>query len=142
LGWDCDTERLHAHRAQSPTSEQIMGVQAAVWLAYEALPCFPNGMAGNRMQSTGFSRHQRQNWLTWPLWDRPIPLGTAQTLLAVAELHRERPRFAELQARGGGRLSLVAATRGHQGVRHPQARHPRRLSANPKRRRFYRKVRT
>jgi len=101
LGWDCDTERLHAHRAQSPTSEQIMGVQAAVWLAYEALPCFPNGMAGNRMQSTGFSRHQRQNWLTWPLWDRPIPLGTAQTLLAVAELHRERPRFAELHRRGG-----------------------------------------
>jgi len=28
------------------------------------------------------------------------PSGTAQTLLAVAELHRERPRFAELHRRG------------------------------------------
>ena len=75
MGWDGGSERLHAHRAQPPTSEQSMGVQAAGWLAYEALPCFPNGMAGNRMQSTGFSRHQRQSWLTWPLWDRPIPLA-------------------------------------------------------------------
>jgi hypothetical protein len=107
LGWDPSTERLHALRARSPTKEPSEGVTAAVWLAFEALPLFPCFLSGGRLATTGFhtrgaTRKDRVTYLTWPLWECPVPLDAVRSLLSLPELCGERPPAKELAARGVG----------------------------------------
>jgi hypothetical protein len=107
LGWDPSAERLHALRARSPTKEPSEGVTAAVWLAFEALPLFPCFLSGGRLATTGFhtrgaTRKDRTTSLTWPVWERPVPLDTVRSLLSLPELSEERPPAKGLGARGVG----------------------------------------
>jgi hypothetical protein len=104
LGWDPLTERLHALRARSPTKEPSEGVTAAVWLAFESLPLFPCFLTDGRLVTTGFhaegsTRSERVTYLTWPIWEQPVPMDTVRSLLSLAELTEETPP-RELQARG------------------------------------------
>jgi hypothetical protein len=105
LGWDPATERLHALRAESPTGEEPQGVSAAVWLAFEALPLFPCFRSEGRLTTTGFptfasTGRWRIAYLTWPIWEDPLPLRTIRSLLSLGELCQERPPVKELRARG------------------------------------------
>jgi hypothetical protein len=109
LGWDPSAERLHALRARSPTREPSEGVTAAVWLAFEALPLFPCFLSEGRRMTTGFHRHGpgrrgRATFLTWPVWESPVPLDTVRSLLAMPELAEEQPPAKELRARGVGEV--------------------------------------
>jgi hypothetical protein len=104
LGWDPSTERLHALRAKSPTKEASEGVSGAVWLAFEALPLFPCFLTEGRLATTGFhtegsTRQERVTYLTWPLWEFPVPIDTVRSLLSLSELTEENP-LGILRARG------------------------------------------
>jgi hypothetical protein len=105
LGWDPSTERLHALRAKSPTKESSEGVTAAIWLAFEAMPLFPCFFSEGRLITTGFhtegqTRRDRITYLTWPVWEHPVPLDTVRSLLTLTELTEKEPPPRELRARG------------------------------------------
>lgn len=100
LGWDPQTERLHALQAKSPTTEDPKSVRAAVWLAVEALPLFPCAVANGGLQTRGFSRRGRKVEFSWPLWKYPLPLDAVHSLVALKELTVDEPNLAELKARG------------------------------------------
>jgi hypothetical protein len=102
LGWDPSTERLHALRARSPTSERSRGVLAAVALAVDALPLFPVVSHLGRPATTAFHRFgsKRIQHLTWPVWDAPLGVPTVRSLLSLPELVAEKPPATVLRARG------------------------------------------
>jgi hypothetical protein len=100
LGWDPGTERLHALRGRSPTKEPSQGVTAAVWLAFEALPLFPCFRSGGRLATRCFSRVGDRTVFSWPVWEEPAGLATVRSLLALADLTREKPPLRELRERG------------------------------------------
>lgn len=81
LGWDPNTERLHALRHRAPTSEKAVCVGAAVVLAFLALPLFPSVANGGRVSTTGFSRVGREQYFTWPVWTDAICLDELRSLL-------------------------------------------------------------
>jgi hypothetical protein len=105
LGWDPSTERLHALRARSPTKEASLGVTAAIWLAFEALPLFPCLFSRGRMATTGFhtygsSRKGRTTYLTWPVWTASVTIDTVRSLLSFPGLAEESLPVRELRGRG------------------------------------------
>lgn len=102
LGWDPSTERLHALRGRSPTTEESRGVLAAVALAVDALPLFPVVLSLGRPASAGFHRfgQRRVAFLTWPLWATPLGLPTIRSLLTLSELAAEKLPATALRARG------------------------------------------
>jgi hypothetical protein len=132
LGWDSSAQRLHALRNMVPEQDKAnRSVRAAVFLASQALPFFPVFCSRGRARTTGFARNRpardaasgrgrrtvgtsptadRDDFFTWPTWDRPISLDTLRALLA----HTPSPRLA---ARGVVALyrSRRAKTGGSQG---------------------------
>lgn len=132
LGWDPSTQRLHALRNMVPEQDKAnRSVRAAVFLASQALPLFPVFCSQGRPRTIGFARDRRgrdaasgqgrrtvgpsptadrDDFFTWPVWDRPISFDTLRALLA----HLSSPRLA---ARGVVALyqSRRAKTGGSQG---------------------------
>lgn len=92
LGWDPSTQRLHALRNKVPEQDKAnRSVRAAVFLASQALSLFPVFCSQGRTRTTGFARGrtgrtadatERDDWFTWPVWDRPISIDTLRALLA------------------------------------------------------------
>lgn len=94
LGWDPNVQRLHALRNKAPTSDnKRRSVRAAVFLATQALPLFPCFAVGGRLRTTGFHRHEDDDWFAWPIWRDPISLDILRSLLA-------HPFSADLRGRG------------------------------------------
>lgn len=94
LGWDPAAQRLHALRGKAPTNDtDRRSVRAAVFLASQALPLFPCFAVGGRLRTTGFHRHNDDDWFAWPVWTKPISLDTLRSLLA-------HPFSSELSGRG------------------------------------------
>lgn len=94
LGWDPDTQRLHALRHKLPEKDrENRSVRAAVFLATQALPLFPCFAVGGNLYTTGFHRDDGEDWFSWPIWRDPISLDTLRSLLVY-------PFTADLQRRG------------------------------------------
>jgi hypothetical protein len=94
LGWDPETQRLHALRNKLPEKDKSnRSVRAAVCLATQALPLFPCFVRGSRLRTTGFHRDGDEDWFSWPIWRAPISLDTLRSLLA-------HPFSADLKKRG------------------------------------------
>jgi hypothetical protein len=92
LGWDPDTQRLHALRHKLPEKDtESRSVRAAVFLATQALPLFPCFAVDRNLYTTGFHRDNGEDWFSWPIWRDPISLDTLRSLLAhpfTADLQR------------------------------------------------------
>ena len=112
LGWDPDSERMHAMRAQAPTDDKYnKSVRFAVWLAHWALPLLPTVAMGARLNTTGFVEARRERpRFRWPVWEAPIELQTLSSLLTSAALVGEGAALGELERRG------VAAL--YESIRH------------------------
>jgi hypothetical protein len=83
LGWDPQAQRLHALRGKLPEKDKDgRSVRMAVFLASLALPMFPCFSVGGRLRTTGFHRHDDDNWFAWPIWRDPISLNALRSLLA------------------------------------------------------------
>ncbi len=122
LGWDPQTQRLHALRWKAPTKDtRGRSVRAAVFLASLALPMFPCFAVGSKLRTTGFHRHDNGDWFAWPIWQEPISLDTLRSLLS-------HPFKADLKQRGVYVVyrCRVAHTGGSQGnyqvLSHPEER--------------------
>lgn len=95
LGWDPQTQRIHALRHKLPEKDKSnRSVRAAVFLATQALPLFPCFVRNGRLLTTGFYRDDNgEDWFSWPIWRTPITLDTLRSLLV-------HPFTVELKARG------------------------------------------
>jgi hypothetical protein len=94
LGWDPNAQRLHALRGKLPEKDkENRSVRAAVFLASQALPLFPCFSVRRRLRTTGFHRHDDDDWFAWPIWREPISLDTLRSLVA-------QPFSADLRERG------------------------------------------
>jgi hypothetical protein len=94
LGWDPQVQRLHALRGKLPEKDkENRSVRGAVFLASQALPLFPCFAVGGRLRTTGFHRHDEDDWFAWPIWSEPISLDTLRSLLA-------HPFSSDLRERG------------------------------------------
>jgi hypothetical protein len=83
LGWDPQVQRLHALWNKAPTNDdQNRSVQAAVFLASQALPLFPCFAVAGTLRTTGFHRDGGDDWFAWPIWREPISLDTLRSLIA------------------------------------------------------------
>jgi hypothetical protein len=82
LGWDPQTQRLHALRNKLPERDKSnRSVRASVFLAAQALPLFPCFVRGGKLHTTGFYRDRDEDWFSWPIWRAPIGVDTLRSLL-------------------------------------------------------------
>lgn len=94
LGWDPETQRLHALRDKLPEKDKAnRSVRAAVFLGTQAISLFPCFARGRSLYTTGFHRKDGEDWFSWPIWRDPISLDALRSLLA-------RPFTADLKHRG------------------------------------------
>lgn len=83
LGWDPQTQRLHALRWKAPTNDkENRSVRAAVFLGSLALSMFPCFTVASRLRTTGFDRDGKDEWFSWSIWKDPISLATLRSLLS------------------------------------------------------------
>ncbi len=83
LGWDPNSQRLHALRGKLPEKDkENRSVRGAVFLASQALPLFPCFSVRGRLRTTGFHEFDGDEWFAWPVWRDPISLHTLRSLLA------------------------------------------------------------
>jgi hypothetical protein len=101
LRWDPLEQKQYALRWKDPSPDPTRTQRGANRLAIEALPLLPTFPAGNRLETTGFSGHRSNDtcW-TWPIWECPITLDTARSLLALRDIQQPSPDPAELRPRG------------------------------------------
>lgn len=85
LGWDPNTERLHALRHRAPTSEKPSCVAGAVLLALWALPLFPSVSAAGKARTIGFTRQRDAQHFSWPVFSTPIGLAELTSVLQAGE---------------------------------------------------------
>lgn len=84
LGWDPQTQRLHALRHKLPAKDTAnRSVRAAVFLASQALPLFPCFAVNGKLRTTGFHHEDGEDWFSWPIWRQPISLDALRSLLAL-----------------------------------------------------------
>ena len=82
LGWDPQTQRLHALRNKIPEKDkQRRSVRGAVFLASQALPLFPSFSVRGKLRTTGFQRLDGDDWFAWPIWCEPVSISTLRSLL-------------------------------------------------------------
>lgn len=92
LGWDPESQRLHALRNKAPTNDsKNRSVRGALFLASQALPLFPCFVVGGKRRTTGFE--QNGDWFSWPIWRQSISLDTLRSLLC-------HPMNGDLRCRG------------------------------------------
>lgn len=111
LGWDPQTQRLHALRGKPPEDDkENRSVRAAVFLASLALPLFPCFAVAGRLRTTGFHYHDEGEWFAWPVWQEPISFATLRSLISHRFNGDLRQRGVEVVYR-----CLIAHTGGSQG---------------------------
>lgn len=83
LGWDPQSQRLHALRHKLPEKDKAnRSVRAAIFLASQAVSLFPCFAINGRLRTTGFHREDGEDWFVWPIWEEPITLDGLRSLLA------------------------------------------------------------
>jgi hypothetical protein len=94
LGWDPQTQRLHALRNKLPEKDKSnRSVRGAVFLAAQALPLFPCFARNGKLYTTSFYRDGDEDWFSWPIWCDPLSVDGLRSLLA-------QPFAADLRKRG------------------------------------------
>jgi hypothetical protein len=111
LGWDPQTQRLHALRWKAPTNDTAgRSVRAAVFLASVGLPLFPCFAAGGKLRTTAFHSHEHAEWFAWPVWGEAVSLATLRSLVSHPVNCNLRQRGVRVVYR-----SRVAPTGGSRG---------------------------
>lgn len=104
LRWDPSDDSRYALRWSDPSGDPDRQRNGAMWganrLAIEGLPLLPVMPTARQLETTGFRTGSRGTFWTWPIWETPIALDTARSLLALDELQFEVPDRVSLQKRG------------------------------------------
>ncbi len=92
LRWDPEDDRRYALRWRDPSKEAAGTEWGANRLAFEAIPLFPVAPVGSTLTTTGFRGARADDtFFTWPIWDVPVNLDTARSILSLDELQRDTP---------------------------------------------------
>lgn len=104
LRWDPLDDQRYALRWHDPSGNRdkhapttMLGANV---LAIEALILFPTTPRPGGLATTGFFRSGRQEYFTWPIWELQLSTDGLRSLLALGDLHREKPDRKALLARG------------------------------------------
>ena len=103
LRWDPEEDRRYALRWGNPSDTSrnpIRTMWGANRLAVEALPLLPTALDGRRLETTGFTRHDRAVLFTWPIWECTVSREVVRSLLALAEMQEPEPDRTKLRAMG------------------------------------------
>lgn len=83
LGWDPQTQRLHALRNMLPSDDKTnRSVKGAVFLASQALPLFQSFAVNGKIRTTCFRSENGSDYFVWPIWADPISTNAVRSLLA------------------------------------------------------------
>ncbi len=95
MRWDPIDDNRYALRWDNPSKDSTRSTSGSVWggnrLAIEALPLFPTQPRQNKLETTGFSKHNGAVELTWPVWSFPIDLSVIRSLLSLPQLQYQQP---------------------------------------------------
>ena len=101
LRWDPADDRPYARRWKSPSSDPVMTVLGANYLAIEAFPFFPTAVVNRHLETTGFRRIRRLGtFLSWPIWNVPLDVPTVRGLLQLGDIHNKDPNDIRLAQHG------------------------------------------
>jgi hypothetical protein len=100
MRWDPSDAAEYALRWDDPGPKGAWAVWGANRLATEALPFFPTVPASSGLQSTGFSRRNRHDEFTWPIWEHFIGFASVRSLVALTELQKDAPKREILLSMG------------------------------------------
>lgn len=98
--WEPADAREHAYQWTAPGDETTTTVWGANLLAFEGASLLSAIPESDALRTTGFTRHQRRDCFTWPIWESPIDMATTQSVLTLAALQKEQPDPSELVTRG------------------------------------------
>lgn len=94
LRWDPADDVRRALRWRDPSGDPQRkrrgGMLGANRLAIEAMPLLPAIPVGAALRTTGFGARRGEGtfWI-WPIWDGPLSLDVARSLLALRELQQD-----------------------------------------------------
>ncbi len=91
LRWDPAEDRSYAKRWKNPSSDAVMTMLGANYLAIEAVSFFPTAIVNRRLATTGFDRMKRKTYLSWPIWTTPLTSESIKALLQLSEIHTADP---------------------------------------------------
>ena len=101
LRWDPQEDRRYALRWDNPSGgDGVPTMRGANRLAVEALPLLPAVPVGRRLETTGFTRHNKAVHLAWPIWESALPVEVIRSLLALGDVQAPTPDWTTLRARG------------------------------------------
>lgn len=107
MRWDPNDDVRYALQWRNPSGDPERKDAGSIWganrLAIEALPLFPTGPHGKRLETTGFTQRREQGvaW-TWPIWSGALTLDTIRSLLTLPVLQEQSPNRLRL-----GKIGVV-----------------------------------
>jgi len=121
MRWDPADATEYALQWDDPGPKGAWAVWGANRLAFEALPYFPTapgeaGMHAAGLQTTGFSRRNRQDEFTWPIWSDFIGSASVRSLLSLGELQKGTPERTALLSVGIREIHRAQRVRIGQGA--------------------------
>jgi hypothetical protein len=103
LRWDPGEDKPYAVQWRNPSKIGALSEKGANCLALFGMACFPVIPVKSQAETTGFGlKKPKQSSFTWPIWNVPINLSTACSLLALSALQKEQPDRRELSSLGVG----------------------------------------
>jgi hypothetical protein len=97
LNWDPEDNREYALRWRNPANAKKSTDVAANALAYLGLSLLPAMPVGRKLATVGWGPHKA---FSWPIWDSLLPISAVMSVLAYADVVREKPNIVDLVARG------------------------------------------
>jgi CRISPR-associated endonuclease/helicase Cas3 len=105
--WDPGDDRRYAYAWGDPSGEEVRTEHGANLLAAFALPLFPVVLTTGGCATTGFDDRTEPKAFTWPVWDSPVGVDAARSLLASGALRGPEPDRVRLRAAGASDLFRV-----------------------------------
>lgn len=104
LRWDPLDDVRYALRWRNPSGDPLRksqgGMIGASALAVAGLPLHPVHPRQSGLHTTGFSEIKRATTWTWPLWEPPIDLATARSIISLSDIQKTEPDHSQLRPRG------------------------------------------
>lgn len=100
MRWDPNEDRRYALRWKKPSTDVTRTMWGANRLAIESLPLFSTSPSRRHLETTGFSRQERANSFTWPIWDAALEMDSVRSVLSLGGLTAFRPDRTRLASMG------------------------------------------
>jgi hypothetical protein len=100
MRWDPVEDRRYALMWENPSGSPPKTVWAANLLAYRGLQLFPSVVRDGQLETTGFTRMNKKDFFSWPIWEGMLSTDSVRSVLAQRELRDEVPDRERLHRMG------------------------------------------